>query len=312
MSKHRSSAAAGTVFVPLQQNEVIPESFPEFVSLYGDTLGSIITFIVAFVVVYLIGKWLLVPAGRRLLEQKGFDETVLTLSDSLMVATVWVLALAIALTLAGFGAFIAALGVFAGAIALAVGFAAQDLLGNFVAGVFILKDKPFEVGDWIEWDDTAGRIEDIDLRVTRVKTFDNERITVPNADLANNPVTNPVAYETLRQKVAFGIGYDDDIDHATEVILDEANAHGDILEDPAPDIRVTELGDSDVALQTRFWIADPNRSDFVRVRSDLVKAVKERFDAEGIDMPYPHRQLTGGVDIDGQLKTQQTQATTDD
>lgn len=301
-----------SALVPLQQNEAIPGSFPEFVSMYAETLGSIVTFIVAFVVVYVLGRWLLVPAGRRLLDRRGFDETVKTLSDSLMVAAVWAFALAIALTLAGFGAFIAALGVFAGALALAVGFAAQDLLGNFVAGVFILKDKPFEVGDWIEWEDSSGRIEDIDLRVTRVKTFDNERITVPNADLANNPVTNPVAFDVLRQKVVFGIGYDDDIDHAIEVILDEASGHEDILEDPAPDIRVSELGDSDVGLQTRFWIADPNRSDFVRTRSELVKAVKERFDAEGIDMPYPHRQLAGDIGIDGQLQTQQTQATTDD
>lgn len=297
---------------PLQQNGVIPDSFTEFVSMYAETLGAIITFIVAFVVVYVLGKWLLVPTGRRILDQRGFDETVKTLGDSLMAATVWLLALAVALTLAGFGSFIAALGVFAGAIALAVGFAAQDLLGNFVAGVFILKDKPFEVGDWIEWNDTAGRVEDIDLRVTRIKTFDNERITVPNADLANNAVTNPVAYDTLRQKIVFGIGYDDDIDHAMEVILSEADNHEDILDEPTPDIRVTELGDSDVGLQTRFWIANPSRADFVRIRSDLVKTVKERFDAEGIDMPYPHHQLTGGIAIDGQLETQQTQTTTDD
>ncbi|TKX77360.1 mechanosensitive ion channel family protein, partial [Halorubrum sp. SD626R] len=172
-----------------------------------------------------------------------------------------------------------------------------DLIGNFVAGVFILKDKPFEVGDWIEWNGNAGRVEDIDLRVSRVRTFDNERVTVPNGDLANNAVTNPVAYETLRQKFVFGIGYDDDIDEATDIIVDEAAEHDEILDDPAPSVRLTELGDSAVGLQARIWIADPDRGDFVRVRSEYVTAVKEAFDDAGIDMPYVHRQLTGSVEV---------------
>jgi len=177
------------------------------------------------------------------------------------------------------------------------GFAAQDLIGNFVAGVFILKDKPFEVGDWIEWDGQGGRVEDIDLRVSRVRTFDNEQITVPNGDLANNAVKNPVAYNTLRQKFVFGIGYDDDINAATEYITEEAENHPDILEDPAPSVRLVELGDSDVGLQSRFWIEDPDRGDFVRVRSEYIQAVKERFDEEGIDIPYVHRTLTGEVEV---------------
>lgn len=172
-------------------------------------------------------------------------------------------------------------------------------MSNFAAGIFILKDRPFEVGDWIEWNEMAGSVEDIDLRVTTVRTFDNEQITVPNIDLTTNAVTNPVAYDTLRQTVVFGIGYDD-IDHAKAAILDEADASEPILADPAPDVRVTELGDSAVGLQTRFWIADPSRADFVRIRSDLVQAVKERFDADGIDMPYPYRHLTGTVDLKSQ------------
>jgi len=140
-------------------------------------------------------------------------------------------------------------------------------------------------------------VEDIDLRVSRVRTFDNERITVPNGDLANNAVTNPVAYETLRQKFVFGIGYDDDIGLATDIIVEKAEAHGEILDDPAPSVRLVELGDSDVGLQARWWIDDPDRGDFVRVRSEYVTEVKEAFDEAGIDIPYVHRQLTGSVEV---------------
>ncbi|KTG09132.1 mechanosensitive ion channel protein [Haloprofundus marisrubri] len=290
------------------------------IPIEGLTLGALIQqyvvpavlFVVGVIATLILGRLVLVPLVERVLQQQGHDETVQSLADSVMGAVVWILALAVGLMLAGFGTVIAALGVFGGAIALAVGFAAQDLLGNFVAGIFILKDKPFEVGDWIEVGDITGRVEDIDLRVTRVRTFDNERITVPNGELANNPLTNPVAYDRLRQQFVFGIGYGDDIDHAKDAILDEVRNVPEVMSDPAPDIRVTELADSYVGLNTRFWVADPNRADFVKIRSEVVQNVKERLDAEGIDMPYPYRQLTGSVDLGGELTTERAQPSADD
>ena len=260
-------------------------------------LFTVFLFVLGFVGVLLLGKVIFVPAVRKSVESRGFDKAVKSLGTSVANAVVWVAAVAIGFTIAGYGAFLSAFAVFGGAIALAIGFAAQDLLGNFVAGVFILKDKPFEVGDWIEWDGNSGRVEDIDLRVSRVRTFDNERITVPNGDLANNAVTNPVAYETLRQKFVFGIGYDDDIAEATDIIVEKAEEHESILDDPAPSVRLVELGDSDVGLQARWWISDPDRGDFVRVRSEYVTEVKEAFDEAGIDIPYVHRQLTGSVEV---------------
>jgi small-conductance mechanosensitive channel len=254
-------------------------------------------FVAGFVAVLLLGKLVLIPGLRRIVRSRGFDEAVLSLGTNVLNAVVWVAAIAIGFAVAGYGSFLSAFAVFGGAIALAVGFAAQDLLGNFVAGVFILKDKPFEVGDWIEWGDNSGRVEEIDLRVSRVRTFDNELVTVPNGDLANNAVTNPVAYDTLRQKFVFGIGYDDDIETATDIIVEKAEAHEEILDDPGVSVRLVELGDSAVGLQSRWWIADPDRGDFVRVRSEYVTAVKEAFDDAGIDMPYVHRQLTGSVEV---------------
>jgi len=258
---------------------------------------TLVRFVAGFLAVLLLGKYVVVPTIRRVVRSRGFDEAVVSLGTNVLNAVVWVAAIAIGFAVAGYGGFLSAFAVFGGAIALAIGFAAQDLLGNFVAGVFILKDKPFEVGDWIEWDGESGRVEEIDLRVSRVRTFDNELITVPNGDLANNAVTNPVAHETLRQKFLFGIGYDDDIQEATDIIVEKAESHAEILDDPAPSVRVTELGDSAVGLQSRWWIDEPDRGDFVRVRSEYVTAVKEAFDDAGIDMPYVHRQLTGSVEV---------------
>ena len=272
-------------------------SFEAWLGTLVGILFTLFLFTIGLVGVLLIGKLLLLPSVERALGSKEFDDAVQSLGTSVANAVVWVAAIAIGFTIAGYGAFLSAFAVFGGAIALAIGFAAQDLLGNFVAGIFILKDKPFEVGDWIEWDGNAGRVEDIDLRVSRVRTFDNERITVPNGDLANNAVTNPVAYETLRQKFVFGIGYDDDIAAATDIIVEQAEAHPDILDDPAPSVRLVDLGDSDVGLQARWWIEDPDRGDFVKVRSEYVTDVKEAFDEAGIDIPYVHRQLTGSVEV---------------
>ena len=288
-------AVLAAVLLPLQLDQLLPGTQ----QLVTEYVVPTVLFIVAFVVVWVLGKMLLVPLIRRVLDEQGHDPSVKSLAESLTGVVNVILAFAVAFTVAGFGSVIAAFGVFAGAIALAVGFAAQDILGNFVAGIFILKDRPFEVGDWIEVNDITGRVVDIDLRVSRLRTFDNELITVPNGELANNALKNPVAYDKLRQKFVFGIGYDDDIDHAKEVILDEAAKNPDILDDPGTSIRVTELADSYVGLQTRFWIDEPNRSDFVKTRSELVQAVKERCDAEAIDMPYPHTQLTGGIEVEG-------------
>jgi small conductance mechanosensitive channel len=265
----------------------------------SELVGRAVAFVAGFLLTWLVGRILLVPLVLRVLSARGFTEALRDLAASLTRALVLFAAVAVAFMAAGFPSFLTAAATLTGALALGISFAAQDLVGNFVAGVFIIKDEPFRVGDWIEWSGNAGRVEEIDLRVTRVRTFDNEQITVPNSDLANNAVTNPVAYEKLRQKFVFGIGYDDDIDAAREAIIEELSALDGVLDEPVPDTRVTELGDSAVGIQARFWIDDPDRGDFVAVRSAAVQAVKERFDAEGIDMPYVYRQLTGEVDVTG-------------
>jgi len=260
-------------------------------------VGRLVAFVVGFLLVWLLGRLVLIPLVLRLLEARGFTQALRGLTKSLANLLVMFAAVAVAFMAAGFPSFLTAAATLSGALALALGFAAQDLIGNFVAGVFIIKDEPFNVGDWIEWNDNAGRVEAIDLRVSRVRTFDNEQITVPNGELANNAVTNPVAYDKLRQKFVFGIGYEDDIGQAREAIVEEIAGLEGVLSEPLPDTRVTELGDSAVGIQARFWIDNPDRSDFVAVRSEAVQAVKERFDAEGIDMPYVYRQLTGEIDV---------------
>ncbi|APW99448.1 mechanosensitive ion channel protein [Halobiforma lacisalsi AJ5] len=263
----------------------------------ADSLEGLILFVAAFVVVYGIGKAVLLPIVRRGLEARELDAHAQKPLLKLATFGVVFLAVAVAFGFAGFGNFLVSMAGIAAAGALAVGLAMQSTISNFVSGVFIYIDKPFRIGDWIEWEDHSGVVEDISLRVTRVRTFDNELLTVPNAQLTESVIKNPVEADQLRMKFVFGIGYDDDIDQARRIIVDEAERHPDILDDPAPSVRLTELGDSDVGLQSRFWIADPSRADFVRIRGEYVTEVKRRFDEEGIDIPYPVRTLEGGLDL---------------
>ncbi|ELZ25288.1 MscS Mechanosensitive ion channel [Natrinema limicola JCM 13563] len=259
-----------------------------------------IKFVVALAVIWVVGRLLLVPLVERALDRRDLDEHA---KNPLLLLTRFglaFLALSVAFGFAGFGNFLVSMAGIAAAGALAIGLAMQNVISNFVAGVFIYTDKPFRIGDWIEWDDGtySGVVEDISLRVTRVRTFDNELLTVPNSALTDNVLKNPVDADKLRLKFVFGIGYDDDIQQATDIIVAEAERHPNIMDDPAPSVRLTELGSSDVGLQSRFWIADPSRADFVRIRGEYVTAVKQRFDEEGIDIPYPVRTLEGGLHLE--------------
>ena len=260
---------------------------------------SAIKFVIAFVAIWIVGRLIVLPLVKRAFDKRDLDEHA---QNPLLMLTkfgIAFVAIAIAFGFADYGNFLVSMAGIAAAGALAIGLAMQNVIANFVAGVFIYTDKPFRIGDWIEWDDGtySGVVEDISLRVTRVRTFDNELLTVPNSALTDSVLKNPVDADKLRLKFVFGIGYGDDIEQATDIIVDEAERHPDIMDDPAPSVRLTELGDSDVGLQSRFWIANPSRADFVRTRGEYVTAVKERFDEEGIDIPYPVRTLEGGLEL---------------
>ena len=264
---------------------------------YADPLGAAVEFVVAFVAIYLLGKSVIYPLVRRLLNRQELDAHARKPLMKVTQIVVLFAAVAVAFAFAGFGNLLTSLATIAAAATLAIGLAMQDVLKNFVAGIFIFTDKPFRIGDWIEWDGNSGVVEDISLRVTRVRTFDNELLTVPNSNLTDDVIKNPVAKDQLRLKFLFGIGYDDDIERATDIIVEEAEKHPDILDDPAPSVRLTELGDSSVGLQTRIWIANPSRSDYVKTRGEYVTDVKRRFDEEGIDIPYPNRTIEGGLEL---------------
>ncbi|WP_018259045.1 mechanosensitive ion channel family protein [Halomicrobium katesii] len=284
---------------PAVDNDPTPlaQILADFGVPYADSIGQALTFVAVFLAIYLFGRAVILPVVNRALKARDLDAHARKPLKKIVSIAVVFVGISVAFGAAQFGSFLQSLATIAAAATLAIGFAMQDVLSNFVAGIFIFTDKPFRIGDWIEWDGHAGVVEDISLRVTRVRTFDNELLTVPNSQLTDGVIKNPVAKEQLRLKFVFGIGYDDDIDSATEIILDEADEHEGILADPEPSVRLIELGDSSVGLQSRIWIANPSRADFVKIRGEYVKAVKQRFDEAGIDIPYPNRTIGGGLEL---------------
>jgi len=271
---------------------------PELGEKYASLGWRLAEFTVVTAVVFLLGRFVVEPLVAFALGRWDLQPTLERAVKKVLGAFTVVVALAAGVAAAGFTALLGGSALVVAALTLAVGFAAQDVLSNFVAGLFIVQDRNFNIDDWIEWDGKAGFIEDIGFRVTRVRTFDNETVTVPNTELATTAVTNRMSNETLRISYPFGIGYTDDIDEATRVLLDVAADHEGILDDPEPSVRVTELADSAVVLQSRFWIDSPDREEFSVARSTYIQRVAERCEAAGIDLSTTTKHdLSGELDV---------------
>jgi len=258
---------------------------------------TVLTFVVSFVVLYFVGKSIFVRTTKETLNQRDYSPAIVSLASSIAGVVALFAAVAIAATVAGFPMILGAFATIFGALALGFAFAASDIVQNFVAGVFILKDKPFEVGDYIEWSGNGGIVRDIDLRVSKLDTWDNEQLTVPNGDLANAVVKNVQANDTRRVTVDFGVDYGSDVDRARAIILEEAAAIDGVLADPAPSAPLTTLGDSAIVFNARAWI-DPSETGAGGVTHELTENILHRFEEADIGFPYPHTEIVGSLDID--------------
>jgi small conductance mechanosensitive channel len=182
------------------------------------------------------------------------------------------------------GPMLAGLGI-AGFVAA---FALQDTLSNFASGAFILFYRPFDVGDIVEAGGVSGKVLNMTLVTTTILTADNQTLIVPNKSIWGSVIRNVSAQRTRRVDLAFGISYSDDIEHAERVLEDILARDDRVLAEPAPMVRLHELGDSAMNFFVRPWV---KREDYWDVYWDLTRTVKLRFDAEGISMPYPQQEV---------------------
>lgn len=175
-----------------------------------------------------------------------------------------------------------------GAAGLAIGLALQGSLANFAGGVLILIFKPFKVGDTIEAEGHLGSVAEIQILYTVINTFDNRRVVIPNGNLSNATLTNVSVYDKRRCDMTFGIGYDDDIDKAKNILQRLFEEDERSLTDPEPRICIGGLGDNSVDLMFRPWVGT---DDLWPYYWDMQEKVKKAFDEEGISIPYPQRDV---------------------
>jgi small conductance mechanosensitive channel len=259
----------------------------QLISLLWEVLPNLVSaMLTAFV-----GWWVirLVDIGiAKFFERKDYDRTLEQFLEDFISIALKVVLLVMVITQLGVetSSLIAMLG----AAGLALGLALQGSLANFAGGILILIFKPFKVGDFISAQGVEGTVNKITVFNTKLTTFSNQAVIIPNGNLSNDKIVNFSSEPLRRENLIIGISYSSNIQKAREVVLQLCEADERILkeEEKMPAVLVHELADSSVNLAIRYWA---NTDIFWPTRFDMIENIKRRFDEEGIEIPFPHRVL---------------------
>ncbi|MAQ01382.1 MAG: mechanosensitive ion channel protein MscS [Alteromonadaceae bacterium] len=241
--------------------------------------------IVMAIVIFIVGRiivGLLLSIFRRIMAKSKYDEMLINFVESILSAILMLFV--IVASLDQLQVDTTSLVAIVGAAGLAIGLSLQDSLKNFAAGVMLLVFKPFSKGNFVEAAGTSGIVQNIGIFTTTMTSLDNKEIIIPNGKIYSDNIVNYSAKETRRCDMTFGIGYDDDLLKAKNILRELVDAEERILKEPECLIGVAELGDSSVNFTVRPWV---KASDNLAVRLAFTEAVKLRFDEEGITIPYP-------------------------
>jgi len=260
-----------------------------------DSVAGQLTFFITTYGIKIIGAIIILILGRiaagigrkivkRILEKSKTDPAIVSFVGSMIYFLILIFAVLAAL--AKFGIQTASFVAILGAAGFAIGFALQGSLANFAAGVLILVLRPFKIGDFIDGAGVAGTVKDIQLFTTVLATPDNIKIMVPNGKLFGDTIKNISAFDTRRVDLVIGIGYTSDIQKAYDVMMNLIKEDTRILSDPAATIAVSELADSSVNFVVRPWV---KKEDYWGVKFDLTRKIKEAFDENGIEIPFPQQ-----------------------
>ena len=244
----------------------------------------------AFFLAILVSAWFLSILSGSLM-RRGVNRMNLSalLSQFLVGSVRWLVrVIGLILALMSLEISIAPMLAFVGAAGFIIAFALQDSLSNVASGLMILFFRPFDVGDVVEAGGVKGRVTSLNLVAATIRTLDNKKMIVPNNSIINNVITNSTSVNRRRVDLEFGIGYNDDIDQTMSILQDIVNNHPKVLKTPEPKIKMSSLGESSVKFICRPWTAS---GDYWAVYWDVTEAVKKRFDAEGIGIPYPQRDV---------------------
>ncbi len=262
------------------------ETIKELINTYAIPWGKNILFAI---IIYIVGK-IVVKIIRKLIMKivkRATKDEMLEKFISSIIGVVLMLFVIVA-SISQLGVNTGPLVALVGAAGLAVGLALKDSMGNFAAGVMILIFKPFRKGDTIETNDLLGKVIDISIFTMTMTTPDNKEVIIPNGTVLSSPIINISKKATRRVDMVFGIGYDDDIRKAKEILQNLLDSDNRVLKEPSALVAVAELADSSVNFNVRPWV---KASDYWAVFYDTTEKVKIAFDEAGITIPYPQIDL---------------------
>ena len=260
-----------------------------FVKAFAVNLAGFLPKLIAALIVLLV-FWVLHRVLRSVLNRSLAGRASMLAADilrRLLKYAVLGIGLLMAASQLGFNvlSMLAGLGV----AGLAVGLAAKDTMANFIAGLIILWDKPFALGDDVEIGETEGYVRHIELRSTKLEDIDGNDVILPNSEVVNKRIVNYTRTPRVRVRVPVGVAYGADLEAARASLLACAAGDDRLLAEPAPAVVVRELGDSAIGLELHVWAADPQRRR--AIRSDYLERAKRALDSAGIPIPYPQREV---------------------
>lgn len=264
------------------KNYLTSEEFVPMITEWGMKL-------IVALLIFMIGRWVakaISKAFRKAIRRGNVDETLESFLGNIIYAI-----LMVAVILASvdqLGVNITSLLAIVGVAGLAIGLALKDSLGNFAAGVMLIIFRPFGKGDFVEVAGTAGSVDEVRMFNTILTTPDNKRITIPNALITADAITNYSALDKRRVDLVIGVGYDDDLKLARETITRVVTGHDKVLDDPEFKIFVAALADSSVNFNVRPWV---KTDDYWTVYGDLLESLKVELEAAGCNIPYPQRDV---------------------
>lgn len=262
-----------------------------YIETYGQKLIDFLPSLIGAALLLLIGIWLIRMINRvvnKFFDKKEYDPTLENFIASLINWGLKILLFVLVVTQLGVES--TSLVAIIGAATLAIGLSLQGSLANFAGGILILLLKPFKVGDFISAQGVDGTVKDISIFNTKLTTFGNQVAIIPNGKLSNDNIVNYSTEGIRRENLIFGIGYDDNIKQAKEILLNLVNEQATVLktEDKLPMVALAELADSSVNLTLRYWAKN---EDFWNLRWLILEEGKARLDAAGISIPFPQRDV---------------------
>ncbi|WP_296243139.1 MULTISPECIES: mechanosensitive ion channel family protein [unclassified Psychrobacter] len=245
---------------------------------------------------------------HKVLQHYGLNASIEQLLKNIL--SVLLLVFGLASVMAQFGFDIVSLVAGLGIAGIAVGFAAQSTLANFIAGITILLEQSFQVGDWININDNEGRVVVIALRTTHILTRDNITVIIPNSNVASSVVTNLTSKNFIRFDIRMRIAFEDDVDKAREVILQVLSDSDVVLKRPETSATVDEIGEYGVFFVARFWVKPAAVARMPKIKEALMENIKRAFDEANISTPYPHMRLLMPKNVDYPIETKPFATTT--